>query len=130
MFQIVDCIFSFLNLSADPVTFVKGALHQFLERTKEEFFSKVRNIMKEAANFCCGRMKDPYKPEGSMFIMVKLNMSLLEGINNDIDFTLKLAKEESVIAFRVLLPQLLANLFSYLFWTGTMVGMKNWVGLT
>uniref|UniRef100_A0A2P2PNA8 Aminotransferase class I/classII domain-containing protein n=1 Tax=Rhizophora mucronata TaxID=61149 RepID=A0A2P2PNA8_RHIMU len=45
--------------------------------------------------------------------MVKLDLSLLEGINDDIDFCLKLAQEESVL----ILP-------------GVIVGMKNWLCLS
>ncbi|RWR89593.1 putative aminotransferase TAT2 isoform X2 [Cinnamomum micranthum f. kanehirae] len=39
----------------------------------------------------------PYKPEGAMSAMVKLDLSLLEDILDDVDFCCKLAKEESVI---------------------------------
>ena len=45
--------------------------------------------------------------------MVKLNLSLLEDIKYDIDFSFKLAKEESVIV----LP-------------GVAVGLKNWLRIT
>ncbi|KAL6507439.1 hypothetical protein OROGR_023634 [Orobanche gracilis] len=48
-----------------------------------------------------------------MFVMMKLNMSILEGIEDELDFCCKLAKEESVI----LLP-------------GTALGLKNWVRVT
>ncbi|KAK6919101.1 Aminotransferase, class I/classII [Dillenia turbinata] len=116
---IIDCIVGYLNVSADPVTFVQGALPQILEKTKEDFFSKINGVMKEAANICYDRFKEipyidcPYKPEGSMFVMVKINLSLLEDIDNDMDFCLKVAKEESVI----ILP-------------GCAVGMSNWLRIT
>ncbi|KAI3702830.1 hypothetical protein L6452_28582 [Arctium lappa] len=48
-----------------------------------------------------------------MTVMVKLNVSMLKDIIDDIDFCFKLAKEESVI----ILP-------------GVMVGLKNWVWMT
>ncbi|XWS68680.1 hypothetical protein CRYUN_Cryun04dG0112000 [Craigia yunnanensis] len=47
------------------------------------------------------------------FIQVKLNLSMLEGIDNDMEFCLKLAKEESVI----ILP-------------GVAMGLKNWLRIT
>ncbi|KAK6134592.1 hypothetical protein DH2020_031651 [Rehmannia glutinosa] len=47
------------------------------------------------------------------FIQVKLNVSLLKDITDDIDFCFKLAKEESVI----ILP-------------GLAVGLKNWIRIT
>ncbi|MBA0698870.1 hypothetical protein Goari_000553 [Gossypium aridum] len=48
------------------------------------------------------------------FIQVKLNVSLLEDISDDLDFCMKLAKEESVI----IVP------------AGMAFGMKNWLRIT
>ncbi|KAK3043394.1 hypothetical protein RJ639_002696 [Escallonia herrerae] len=116
---IVDCIKGFLNISSDPATFIQGAIPQILGKTKEDFFSKIVNILKEAAEICYDGINDipcitcPSKPEGSMFVMVKLNVSLLEDITDDVDFCVKLAKEESVIV----LP-------------GVAVGLKNWLRVT
>ncbi|PSS05693.1 Tyrosine aminotransferase [Actinidia chinensis var. chinensis] len=116
---IVDCIKGFLNISSDPATFIQGALPQILGKTGDDFFSKIVNILREAADICYDRIKEipcitcPSKPEGSMFVMVKLNLSLLEDIKDDIDFCAKLAKEESV----VVLP-------------GVAVGLKNWLRIT
>ncbi|KAK3040497.1 hypothetical protein RJ639_028782 [Escallonia herrerae] len=118
-YGIVDCIKGFLNISSDPATFIQGAIPQILSKTKEDFFSKIVHILKEAADICYDGIKDipcitcPSKPEGSMFVMVKLNVSLLEDITDDVDFCVKLAKEESVIV----LP-------------GVAVGLKNWLRVT
>ncbi|MGI4297506.1 aminotransferase class I/II-fold pyridoxal phosphate-dependent enzyme, partial [Klebsiella pneumoniae] len=77
------------------------------------------NILREVADICYDRIKEipcitcPSKPEGSMFVMVKLNLALLADIKDDIDFCAKLAKEESV----VVLP-------------GVAVGLKNWLRIT
>ncbi|CAK7322724.1 unnamed protein product [Dovyalis caffra] len=116
---VVDSIKNCLNISSDPPTFIQAALPQLIENTKGDFFSKIINILREAAAICYGKIQDipcitcPSKPEGSMFVMVKLNLSLLEGIEDDLDFCLKLAKEESVMV----LP-------------GITVGMKNWLRIT
>ncbi|CAK9144939.1 unnamed protein product, partial [Ilex paraguariensis] len=116
---IVDCIKGFLNISSDPATFIQGAVPQILGRTPEDFFSKIVEILKEAADICYDTIMEipcmtcPSKPEGSMFVMVKLNVSLLEGIDDDVDVCVKLAKEESVIV----LP-------------GVTVGLKNWLRIT
>ncbi|KAK9222076.1 hypothetical protein WN944_010507 [Citrus x changshan-huyou] len=130
---IVDSIKSFLNISSDPATFIQGAVPQILEKTEEEFFSKITDILRETADICYDRLKEipcitcPKKPEGSMFVMVKLNYSLLEGINSDMEFALKLAKEESVIQVlkRFLLPNPLI-----LEITGITVGLKDWLRIT
>ncbi|XP_025012892.1 nicotianamine aminotransferase 1 isoform X2 [Ricinus communis] len=93
---VVDSITSCLNISSDPATFIQ-----------------------EAAELCYDRIQDIpcitclRKPEGSMFLMAKLNLSSLKGIEDDMDFCLKLAKEESVIV----LP-------------GITVGLKNWLRIT
>jgi tyrosine aminotransferase len=55
----------------------QGAIAQILENTKDDFFSKILNIIREAADICYDRIKEipcltcPYKPEGSMSVMVK-----------------------------------------------------------
>lgn len=113
---IVDSIKGFLDISSDPATFMQGAVPQILENTPIDFFGKVVTTLKECADICYERSKEipcitcPSKPQGSMFAMIKLNVSLLEGVNDDFDFCCKLAKEESV----VVLP-------------GFAVGLKNWL---
>ncbi|XP_010260307.1 PREDICTED: probable aminotransferase TAT2 isoform X2 [Nelumbo nucifera] len=117
--KIVDGIKGCLNISSDPVTFIQGALPQILEKTNKDFFRKIINILRQSSDICYEKIKEidcitcPQKPEGSMFLMVKLNLSLLEDINDDIDFCYKLAKEECVIV----LP-------------GIAVGIKNWLRIT
>ncbi|KAH9743891.1 Aminotran 1 2 domain-containing protein [Citrus sinensis] len=80
---IVDSIKIFLNISSDPATFIQGAVPQILEKTEEEFFSKIIDILRETADKCCDRLKEipcitcPKKPEGSMFVMQVLKRFLL-----------------------------------------------------
>ncbi|XP_051152266.1 tyrosine aminotransferase-like [Andrographis paniculata] len=116
---IVASIEGFLNITSDPVTFLQGALPQILENTPNDFFDKIKSTLKECSNILYDRCKEipcitcPSKPEGSMFGMVKLDLSLLDGIKDDIHFCTELAKEESVIV----LP-------------GIAVGLKNWLRVT
>jgi tyrosine aminotransferase len=55
----------------------QGAVPHILEKTSEDFFSKVIDILKEASYICYDRIKEnpyitcPNKPEGSMFVMVR-----------------------------------------------------------
>ncbi|KAJ0963095.1 hypothetical protein J5N97_028217 [Dioscorea zingiberensis] len=117
--KVVDCIENFLNISTDPATFVQGALPQIIENTSNDFFFKVINTLKQASDICFDKIKEidcitcPHKPEGSMFVMVKLDIAYLDNINDDVEFCCKLAKEESVI----ILP-------------GSALGMKNWLRIT
>ncbi|KAL3647114.1 hypothetical protein CASFOL_008082 [Castilleja foliolosa] len=116
---IVESIKGYLNITSDPATFMQGAIPQILKNTPNDFHLKIVNVLGESAEICYNRIEDipcitcPSKPEGSMFVMAKLNLSLLEGINDDLDFCCKLAKEESVIV----LP-------------GVAVGLKNWLRIT
>lgn len=116
---IIESLKSYLNITADPATFVQGAVTQILNNTTEDFFLKITNTLRESANICYDGLKEipcitcPHKAEGSMSTMVKLNLSCLEDINDDMDFCVKLAKEESV----VVLP-------------GFAVGLKNWLRVT
>ncbi|KAL3509315.1 hypothetical protein ACH5RR_028716 [Cinchona calisaya] len=116
---IVECINSCLDISPDPATFIQAAVPKILKGIPEDFYSGTLNLLREAADVCYDRLKEipcftcPYKPKGSMFAMVKLNLSLLEGINDDMEFCLRLAREESV----VLLP-------------GLTVGLRNWLRVT
>ncbi|KAL9339998.1 hypothetical protein Peur_066217 [Populus x canadensis] len=117
--QIADSIKSALNPAPFSPTFIQAAVPEILEKTTEEFFSKTINILRAASAFCYDKLKEipcitcPQRAEGAMFVLVKLNLSLLEDIEDDMEFCLKLAKEESL----VILP-------------GVTVGLKNWLRIT
>ncbi|KVI04294.1 tyrosine aminotransferase-like isoform X1 [Cynara cardunculus var. scolymus] len=116
---IIECITGYLNISCDPPTFIQGAVSDILGKTQDDFFAKIVNLIKEDANTCYEGIKDipgiicPSKPAGSMFVMVKLDLSAFEDIEDDLEFCVKLVKEESLI----ILP-------------GVVVGLKNWIRIT
>ncbi|KAF8413832.1 hypothetical protein HHK36_001826 [Tetracentron sinense] len=101
--KIVEGIKGYCNISTEPTTFIQGAISHILEQTKEDFFVKIINILRQASDICYARIKEipcitcPHKPDGSMFLMAKLDLLQLEDINDDMDFCFKLAQEESVI---------------------------------
>ncbi|KAL6842868.1 hypothetical protein ACP4OV_027181 [Aristida adscensionis] len=117
--KVVDSIKSYLDISTDPATFVQGAIPQLLENTKVDFFDKTIEILRQTADICWEKLKGitgitcPSKPDGCMFVMVKLDLSYLKDIKDDMDFCYRLAKEELV----VILP-------------GCAVGYKNWLRIT
>ncbi|KAK6919631.1 Aminotransferase, class I/classII [Dillenia turbinata] len=114
-----NCIKGCLNIVSGPATFIQGAIPQILENTRKEFFSDINAKLKECAEIAYDKIKEiplltcPLKPEGSMFLMVRLNLDLFEDVTDDLDFCLKLAREESLLV----LP-------------GFVVGMKNWIRIT
>ncbi|KAJ4781818.1 Tyrosine aminotransferase [Rhynchospora pubera] len=117
--KVIDSIRSILDITITPVTFIQGAIPQFIEKTKDDFFNNIIHVLRGAAELCYNKIKDikcitcPHKPEGSMFVMVKLNLSYLVDISDDVDFCIKLAKEDSVI----ICP-------------GSVLEMKNWLRIT
>lgn len=117
--KVVERMKKYFDILGGPATFIQAAVPQILQQTDEVFFKKTLNILKQNSDACYDWIKEipclncAHKPEGSMAVMVKLNLSLLEDISDDIDFCFKLAKEESVIV----LP-------------GAAVGLKDWVRFT
>ncbi|WVZ90754.1 hypothetical protein U9M48_037025 [Paspalum notatum var. saurae] len=101
--KILDSIIIYRGISVDPAAIVQGAVPQIIANTDETFFTNVMKVMRETAEMCYQKLKATkgvtchHKPEGSMFVMVKLDMSCFDGIDDDIDFCCKLAKEESVV---------------------------------
>ncbi|XP_074304068.1 tyrosine aminotransferase-like [Silene latifolia] len=118
--ELMERIQAFLDLASNPTTFIQGALPEILEKTKDEFFSNANNILRQDADIIYEKLEKkipciscPHKPQGSMFVMVKLDVSLLDDIEDDTEFCLKIAKEEKVM----ILP-------------GSTLGMKNWLRIT
>ncbi|KAL1206595.1 putative aminotransferase TAT2 [Cardamine amara subsp. amara] len=117
--KIIERFKKYFDILGGPATFIQAAVPTILEQTDESFFKKTLNSLKNSSDICYDWIKEipcidsSYRPEGSMAMMVKLNLSLLEDVSDDIDFCFKLAREESVI----ILP-------------GTAVGLKNWLRIT
>ncbi|XP_078428289.1 tyrosine transaminase family protein [Wolffia australiana] len=117
--KIVDNIKDFLSIGSDPVSFVQGAVPEIIKNTSKDFFENMVSLLRQTMNMCFDAVNEiscfdcQYKPEGALFMMVKLDWTFLGDINDDVEFCLKLAMEESVI----ILP-------------GSAVGMPNWVRIT
>ncbi|MFS7980446.1 putative aminotransferase, class-I, pyridoxal-phosphate-binding, aminotransferase, class I/classII [Helianthus anomalus] len=115
----VERIKKYFDICGGPATFIQAAVPRILKDTKKAFFTSTLRTLKQTCDICFENINEipcftcPQKPQGAMAVMVKLNISLLKDISDDIDFCFKLAKEESVI----LLP-------------GVTVGLKNWVRIT
>nr|AIV98132.1 tyrosine aminotransferase 1 [Scutellaria baicalensis] len=117
--KFVERLKKYCDICGGPATFIQAAVPAIIQGTQDVFFRKAISILKQTSDICCQRIKEircitcPCKPQGSMAFMVKLNVSMLKDISDDIDFCFKLAKEESVI----ILP-------------GIAVGLKNWLRIT
>ncbi|CAN6904353.1 unnamed protein product [Brassica oleracea var. botrytis] len=78
-----------------------------------------RPPLRHNVDLVCDRLKDipcvvfPKKPESCTYLLTKLELSLLDGIKDDIDFCVKLAREENLV-----------------FLPGEALGLKNWMRIT
>ncbi|GAA0158541.1 transaminase [Lithospermum erythrorhizon] len=117
--KFVERLKKYCDLNGGPATFIQAAVPTIIEQTDEAFFRKTNNMLRHTVDICCEKVEEipcitcPYKPEGSMAVMLKVDFSMLKDISDDIDFCFKLAKEENVI----ILP-------------GIAVGLKDWLRIT
>lgn len=116
---VVDSIRSCQYITPDAVTFLQAALPGILNNTKEEFFKEKLQLLRENLDFALDKIRDMpaltcvKKPESCTYLLLKMNLSMLEDIEDDHDFCVKLAKEEAVIV----LP-------------GDALGLKNWLRIS
>uniref|UniRef100_A0A7N0RES4 Aminotransferase class I/classII large domain-containing protein n=1 Tax=Kalanchoe fedtschenkoi TaxID=63787 RepID=A0A7N0RES4_KALFE len=114
--KVVERIMKYCDTMGGPPTFLQAAVPNIIEQTNKAFHAKTldqlelgANILYEVVNEIPG-LHCPYKPQGAMAAMVKLDLSVLEDISNDMDFCFKLAKEENVIVV-----------------PGVALGLKGWL---
>ncbi|CAI9112407.1 OLC1v1012855C1 [Oldenlandia corymbosa var. corymbosa] len=115
--KLVERAKKYCDICGGPATFIQAAVPRLIQQTAEAgFLANTNKMLMRTSNLCYDKLKEipsvgcGFKPEGSVAFMVKLNLSVLEDIGDDMEFCLKLAKEESLI----ILP-------------GFAVGLKNWI---
>ena len=65
-----------------PLFILQAALPKMLKEIPEDYHLRTLNLLRETADVCYDRLKDipcficPYKPEGSMFVMVRLILKI------------------------------------------------------
>ncbi|KAL2634026.1 hypothetical protein R1flu_005505 [Riccia fluitans] len=118
--KVMEGIQKVMQIKLGPSTLVQGAFANLLRNTPKSFYDNSLRLLEEGAELCYQRIRTipgldcPSKPQGSMFMMVRINPAVLKGIKDDVEFSSALVKEESVLvlpgsAFK------LANWFRILF---------------
>jgi len=84
-----------------PNSLIQAALPEILKLTPKLYFDNNTNILKEHANFCYERLSKikgltVVKPKATLYLMIGIDMSQFNGIKDDVDFSQKLLREESV----------------------------------
>uniref|UniRef100_A0A7N0REP6 Aminotransferase class I/classII large domain-containing protein n=1 Tax=Kalanchoe fedtschenkoi TaxID=63787 RepID=A0A7N0REP6_KALFE len=112
----VERIMKYCDTMGGPPTFLQAAVPKIIEQTNEAFHAKTpdqlelgANNLYEMANEIPG-LHCPYKSQGAMAAMIKLDLSVFEDISDDMDFCFKLVKEENVIVV-----------------PGVTLGLKDWL---
>nr|AGK24945.1 aromatic aminotransferase 2 [Ephedra sinica] len=117
--QVTGAIRKLVNFVTDPATIIQAAIPAIIENTPDQFHMQMLQYFSEAADILYDSIQNisflhcPSKPRGAMFSMIKIDFSGFLDLQDDVEFALKLAKEESV----VVLP-------------GTPLAMKNWIRVT
>ena len=80
---------------------VQSALPQVLEQTPKVFFRDVITHLEANAKYCFKALNaieglTPVMPQGAMYMMVQVDVSVFEDVENDVDFTQRLLREQSV----------------------------------
>uniref|UniRef100_M4D3H1 Aminotransferase class I/classII large domain-containing protein n=1 Tax=Brassica campestris TaxID=3711 RepID=M4D3H1_BRACM len=108
-----------IDINPDVTTVFQFALPEILEKSTKETFAEKNLILKQNVELVCDRLRNIpcvvciKKPESCTYLLAKLELPLMEDIEDDMDFCMKLAKEENL----VLLP-------------GVALGLKNWIRIT
>ncbi|CAF2131802.1 unnamed protein product [Brassica napus] len=119
---VVESIKHLLNISPDPSTILQFALPNILEKTKKDYFEKKNLTLSQNVDMMFDALKEipclvcPKKPESCTSLVTKLDLSLLEDITDDVDFCMKLAREENLVLF--------------FFLSREVFGKNNWVRIS
>lgn len=114
--KVVEALTKLMQMTIGTSTLSQAAVPGMLLNTPSSFFEDTIKSLKAGAELCyerANRIKGlhcPTKPQGAMYIMVKIDPEVFTDIKSDVEFAALLVEEESV----VVLP-------------GSAFGISNWL---
>lgn len=84
-----------------PNSIVQAALPEILSATPQHFFDETVQYVEENARNFYNRISKvpglrPVEPQGAMYMMIGIDIDCFPGIKDDVDFTERMVKEQSV----------------------------------
>lgn len=101
--RVLEALQKLLQFSASPCSLIQAAARRILLSTPASFIKSVNSTIEAAAELSYSRaakikgLSCPSKPQGSMFIMIKIDMGDFQGITDDEQWCANLFKEEAVM---------------------------------
>ncbi|KEG07641.1 tyrosine aminotransferase [Trypanosoma grayi] len=88
-------------LVCGPNTLAQGALAEALLNTPQEYFDKSVSLIEESAMYLYEHLREcigivPTMPQGSMYVLSKVEVERFKDIKSDVEFFEKLLEEENV----------------------------------
>lgn len=114
--KVVEALMRLMQMTIGTSTLSQAAVSGMLLNTPSSFFEETIMSLKAGAELCFERVQRikglhcPTKPQGAMYIMVRIDPAIFKDIRSDVEFASLLVEEESV----VVLP-------------GTAFGTPNWL---
>lgn len=101
--KVVEALTRLMQMTIGTSTLSQAAVSGMLLNTPSSFFEGTIKSLKAGAELCYERvqcikgLQCPTKPQGAMYIMVKIDPSVFTDIANDVEFASLLVEEESVV---------------------------------
>jgi tyrosine aminotransferase len=89
------------TLTLGPTSLVQSIVPDLLEDTAKEYYVQVLHQLEDNVSVLKKNLADApglrlIEPQGAMYVMVGLDLEILDDIKDDVDFSTKLVEEESV----------------------------------
>lgn len=102
--KIIDNLGKLCMILLHPASIVQASLPKILAEVPESHFVSLRGKLKEASETAFNRLSSikgvqPIKSSAAMYMMVRIELDAMEGIEDDVDFCKKLLADQNCLTF-------------------------------